>query len=63
MDVEKGYMMKKIMLEIVATNIVASLPPEQQPTATPTTRAKKFKIVLANRNISDPHCVLFPSNC
>ena len=63
MDVQKGPMMNKIMMEIVATKVVASLPPEQQPTATPTTRAKNLKIVLANRNISDPHCVLFPSNC
>ena len=32
-DGQEGYMMKKIILEIVATNIVASLPPVWQPTA------------------------------
>ena len=31
---------KKIMAEIVATNVVASRPPERRPTATPTARAK-----------------------
>ena len=29
------------MAEIVATNVVASRPPERRPTATPTARAKK----------------------
>ena len=31
---------KKIMAEIVATNVVASRPPERRPTSTPTARAK-----------------------
>ena len=31
---------EKIKSEIVATNVVASLPPERQPTGTPTTCAK-----------------------
>ena len=34
-DVEEGYMLKKIMMLLVATNIVASQPPECQPTGTP----------------------------
>ena len=33
---------KKIMAEIVATNVVASRPPERRPTATPTARANLF---------------------
>ena len=32
---------KKIKTFLVATNVVASRPPERQPTATPTARAKK----------------------
>ena len=32
---------KKIMMKIVATNVVASRPPERRPNATPTARAKK----------------------
>ena len=32
---------KKIMAEIVATNVVASRPPVRRPAATPTARAKK----------------------
>ena len=39
--VQEGYMMKKIMMILVATNIVASRPPERQPTGTPTARANK----------------------
>ena len=31
---------EKIMVEIVATNVVASRSPERRPTATPTARAK-----------------------
>ena len=34
------------MMKIVATNVVASQPPERRPTATPTARAKR------NRNES-----------
>ena len=34
---------KKIMMKIVATNVIASQPAEQRPTATPTARAKKKK--------------------
>ena len=30
MDAQVGYTMKKIMMEIVATDVVASLPPERQ---------------------------------
>ena len=37
--VQKGSMMKKIMMILVATNIVASRPPERRPTGTPTARA------------------------
>ena len=33
-----------IITEIVATNFVASRPPEEQPTATPTTRANKVNV-------------------
>ena len=32
---------KKIMMKIVATDVVASQPPERRPTATPTARAKR----------------------
>ena len=33
---------KKTMMKIVATNVVASRPPERRPTATPTARANLF---------------------
>ena len=39
MDVQEGYMLKKIMTFIVATNIVASRLPERRPTGTPHARA------------------------
>ena len=39
--VQEGYMLKKIMMKIVATNVVASRSPERRPTATPTARANK----------------------
>ena len=39
---EKNGKKKKIMRKIVATNVVASRPPERRPTATPTARAKKM---------------------
>ena len=35
MDVQEGYMLKKIMMEIMASNVIASQPPEWRPTATP----------------------------
>ena len=38
-DVEEGYMLKKIMMLLVATNIVASQLPERRPTRPPTARA------------------------
>ena len=34
---------KKIMMKIVATNVVARRPPERRPTGTPTARAKRTK--------------------
>ena len=37
---------KKIMMKIVATNVVASRPPERRPTATPNARAKSEFSVL-----------------
>ena len=41
---------KKITAEIVATNAVASRPPERRPTATPTARAKrKIKTTSINK--------------
>ena len=40
MDVQEGYMLKKIMMFLVATNIVASRPPEHRPTGMPTACAK-----------------------
>ena len=36
-------MMKKIMMILVATNVVASQPPECRLTGTPTARANKFE--------------------
>ena len=39
MDVQEGYMLKKMMMFLVATNVVANRPPECQLTATPTTPA------------------------
>ena len=42
MDVQEGYMLKKIMMFLVATNVVASQSPERQPTGMLT--AKKFEL-------------------
>ena len=39
MDIQEGYMLKKIMAFIVATNVDASRPPERRPTGTPHARA------------------------
>ena len=46
------------MMKIVATNVVASQPPERRPTATPTARAKSFEeetvdIEEAHANVAD----------
>ena len=38
-----GEKKKKIMTFLVATNVVASRPPERRPTGTPTARAKMPK--------------------
>ena len=38
MDVQEGYILKKIMMFIVVTNVVASRLPERRPTETVTTR-------------------------
>ena len=43
---------KKIMAEIVATNVVASRPPERRPTATPTARANKDSPLIYISNFS-----------
>ena len=44
MNVQKGYMLKKIIIFLVATKVIASRPPECRPTGTPTARAsKQFK--------------------
>ena len=40
MDFEEGYMMKKIMMILVATNVVASRPPKCRPTGTSTACAR-----------------------
>ena len=37
--VQEGYMLKKIMMILVATNVVASQPPERPQTEMPTARA------------------------
>ena len=39
MDVQEGYMLKKIMMFIVATNIIASRPPKRRPPGMPHSRA------------------------
>ena len=41
-DGEKKTGQKKKMMKIVATNVVASRPPERRPTATPTACAKNW---------------------
>ena len=47
--VDDGKKEKKIMLFLVATNIVASRPPERRPTGTPQARAKIvfFKVQIS----------------
>ena len=44
--VDDGKRKKKIMMKIVATNVVASQPPERRPTATPTARANLEKVIF-----------------
>ena len=44
-DVQEGYMLKKIMMFLVATNVVASQPPERQPTVMPTARTKITRLL------------------
>ena len=53
MDVQEGYMLKKLMMFIVATNIIASRPPERRPTGTPHARAK-MSICLVSSEPSVP---------
>ena len=43
---ELGKMEKQIMTFIVATNVVASRPPERQPTGTPHARANCFNNIV-----------------
>ena len=38
-DVQECYMLKKIMMFLVATNVVANRPPERRSTGMPTTPA------------------------
>ena len=40
---KSGEMKKKIKTFLVATNVVASQPPERRPTATPTARANSSR--------------------
>ena len=44
--VQEGYMLKELMMILVATNVVASRPPERQPTGTPTARANCTYLLL-----------------
>ena len=47
MDVQEGNILKKLIMFLVATNVVASQPPECRPSGMPTARAKnmsKFKL-------------------
>ena len=56
-DGENEKKEKKIKTFLVATNVVASRPPERRPTATPTARAKKkitVEIVATNVVASRP---------
>ena len=55
MDVHEGYMMKKIIMILVGTNVIASRPPERQPTGTPHARAniistgsKRYRVFKTN---------------
>ena len=41
-------MKRKIMIEVVATNIVASQPPERQPTGTPTATCMLSRVYQGN---------------
>ena len=40
MDVQEGYMLKKMMMFIVATNVIVSQLPKSRPTETPTACAR-----------------------
>ena len=46
---EKKGEKKKITVEIVATNVVASQPPEPRPTATPTARANMSEFLSVQK--------------
>ena len=51
MTTEKKKRGKEIMMKIVATNVVASRPPERRPTATPTARAKIMAEIVATTSL------------
>ena len=51
-----GKKEKKIKTFLVATNVVASRPPERRPTGTPTDRANKVKIGL--KGGGQPSCII-----
>ena len=53
--VQGGYMMKKIRMVLVATNIVASRPPERRPTGTPT--------ACTNFDSNLPNSIFFKNKC
>ena len=42
MDVQEGYMLRKIMMFLVATKVVASQPAERRPTGKPTVPANRI---------------------
>ena len=50
---EKTGGKKKIMMKIVATNVIASRPPERRPTATLTARAKKTTEIVATNVVAN----------
>ena len=49
---EKKGKKKKIMAFIVATNVIASLPPERRPTGTPHARAKIMTFIVATNVVA-----------
>ena len=59
MDVQEGYMMKKIMMILVDTNIVASRPTEHRPTGMPTACAFFGPKFFASKDFVDQNSIIF----
>ena len=63
MDVQECSMIKKILMEIMATNVIAGLPDKWQPTAKLTACAKTCILQLVYCNLHLATCILHLAFC